>query len=250
MGKTMVSLALVMAHPAPADFASAGPWESQHGLHWKDPRRSEKVKVHTTLICTTPVLLGQWYDQIKQFAPSLKVVCCHNSDAEFTKWRALLAKGELDLHAVDVLLVSSRFQMGSWPMSKYCFWRLIVDEFHVVGKTNAAHFEAHPCPHTWGVSGTPFATPGTADPVLMVLRALGLPRVAETMAGDDAYTHADLRKWKQVMIRHTKDNSHHARGYCVKEAFGEGKNTEFCSNCFCYVCDTLASTCTAWESHL
>lgn len=44
-------------------------------------------------------------------------------------------------------------------------------------------------------------------------------------------------------------NFPHAREHCVSNAFVPGKQREPCENCFCFVCDALASTCPHWPEH-
>ena len=82
MGKTMVSIALVLANPAPADWVSSFSWSSDH-----EEADGTGMKIKTTVITTTPTLLGQWYDEFQKFAPSLNVVCCHSSGGKFKRWR-------------------------------------------------------------------------------------------------------------------------------------------------------------------
>ena len=41
----------------------------------------------------------------------------------------------------------------------------------------------------------------------------------------------------------------HARENCMTKKFGPGKESLFCTNCFCYVCDVAASKCTEWSVH-
>ena len=44
----------------------------------------------------------------------------------------------------------------------------------------------------------------------------------------------------------------HARENCAEKKWVSGRfkaNTEFCGNCFCFVCDGPASACKEWEQH-
>jgi hypothetical protein len=44
----------------------------------------------------------------------------------------------------------------------------------------------------------------------------------------------------------------HARENCATKKWTSGlffANTEFCANCFCFVCDSPASECKEWEAH-
>ena len=41
----------------------------------------------------------------------------------------------------------------------------------------------------------------------------------------------------------------HSRGNCMKEKFGIGADIKHCDNCYCYVCDKLASECSTWDKH-
>ena len=41
----------------------------------------------------------------------------------------------------------------------------------------------------------------------------------------------------------------HARENCVSKPFRFGAEQQHCANCYCYVCDDLASKCPQWDSH-
>ena len=41
----------------------------------------------------------------------------------------------------------------------------------------------------------------------------------------------------------------HARENCVTKPFRFGAEQQHCANCYCYVCDDLASKCPQWDSH-
>ena len=122
MGKTMVSISLILANPCPTGWKSAWAWSERnsHGT----------MKVKTTLITTTPTLLGQWYDEFIKFAPSLNVVCCHNSGEKFQQWRKQLSAKKLDLTNVDVILVSNRMINIALSIPNVQFWRIMMDECH------------------------------------------------------------------------------------------------------------------------
>jgi hypothetical protein len=41
----------------------------------------------------------------------------------------------------------------------------------------------------------------------------------------------------------------HLRSQCLKHKFGTGTFFNICANCYCYVCNVVASDCTKWQTH-
>ena len=61
MGKTLVSIALILANPEPRADHSPG-------------------LSRATVVALPPTLIGQWQDELRRFAPGLKVVTFHSMD--------------------------------------------------------------------------------------------------------------------------------------------------------------------------
>ena len=70
---------------------------------------SKKYSVKTTVISTTCTLVGQWYDEIKKWAPSLVVKVYHGS---YNK-HADRMKDSMDMRDVDILLTVSTTKLTS-----------------------------------------------------------------------------------------------------------------------------------------
>ena len=108
---------------------------------------SNKFKVKTTVISTTVTLLGQWYDEIRKFAPHLTVKVFHSS---FNKRESKIS-ATADLRDVDILLSVSTTKLPvQWRLLS--FQRLIADEVHAYKFPLNAHSTK-----MWGVTATPFA---------------------------------------------------------------------------------------------
>ena len=121
-GKTMTSVALVLANPCPAKWNSTWSWSERRS------KSKGRMKVKTTMITTSPNLMGQLYDNVTKFAPKLNVVCCHSSRSKFKRMNRKLISGKLDLSEVDVLIVSNFLDVDK-TIPKVHFWRVCLDEF-------------------------------------------------------------------------------------------------------------------------
>ena len=93
---------------------------------WKE-NTPPQVVLKLTLIYMPCSLLGQWRDEFKKFAPTLKVASFHSSGE-----KAQISSGKLDLHTLDVLLCTR--QTGPPPVLKLdgvtCH-RVMCDESHL-----------------------------------------------------------------------------------------------------------------------
>ena len=117
----------------------------------KDARvGKQKVNVKCTVIFTTKSLLGQWEDEFKKHAPSLKVYRLHN------KSKMKLA----DLSIADVIVTTST---AAWTTSftrHFRYHRVLVDESHLLGTVsarmeNVCELESDRC---WCVTATPMVS--------------------------------------------------------------------------------------------
>ena len=84
--------------------------------------------VKTTIIATTCTLVGQWYDEIKKFAPTLVVKVCHGSfrsHPDFVDPK----RSSFDIRRIDILLSVSTTKLPD-AFKMISFHRIIADEIH------------------------------------------------------------------------------------------------------------------------
>ena len=106
------------------------------------------IELKATLVVTKVTLLGQWQDEIRRFAPSLRVVVYHGTAP---KDKASMFKGNSRiLLEADIVLATHAVQ---FPTELLRFHRLVVDESHAA--TRAAL--KHQANFKWGVTGTPMS---------------------------------------------------------------------------------------------
>ena len=90
--------------------------------------QQQMYPVKTTIIATTCTLVGQWYDEIKKFAPTLVVKVCHGSfrsHPDFVDPKQL----SFDIRRIDILLSVSTTKLPD-AFKMISFHRIIADEIH------------------------------------------------------------------------------------------------------------------------
>ena len=161
MGKTAVVTALCLANPpltlhlgpAPGGKAAMGGGGSS-----SSSSSSNSTTLKLTLVIVSNTLVKQWEDEVKRFAPSLRVHSLYQGAGEGRA--AALA----NLSEVDVLITTPH---AKWP-AELCsdtgtkhIHRLIVDESHLLGgkswKAQQGKLLRVPANHVWCVTGTPFS---------------------------------------------------------------------------------------------
>ena len=105
-----------------------------------------RYKVKTTVISTTNTIVGQWYDEIKKFAPSLTVKVHHGS---YRQSPDFFDPNVTDLQDVDILLTVNTTAPPTW-CARMTFHRVIVDEIH---QYFLPYYHSR---YVWGVTATPF----------------------------------------------------------------------------------------------
>ena len=184
MGKSLVCIALVLANPGSIKKMSAANFaKATRPLETKPPNRQsvtgrygrvkkkdinkapnsrlcEQVcvndlvqglyKVKTTVISTTNTIVGQWYDEIKKFAPTLNVKVHHgsySSSPDFFNPASNYTKSQMQ--DIDILLTVNTTAPPSW-CCRLTFHRVIVDEIH---QYFIPYYHSQ---NIWGVTATPF----------------------------------------------------------------------------------------------
>ena len=154
MGKTAVVTALCLANPpGPVPGGKAVVGGSGGG-----GSSSSTTTLKLTLVIVSNTLVKQWEDEVKQFAPSLRVHSLYQGAGEGRA--AALA----NLSQVDVLITTPH---AKWP-AELCsetatkrIHRLVVDESHLLGgkswKAQQGKLLRVPANHVWCVTGTPFS---------------------------------------------------------------------------------------------
>jgi superfamily II DNA or RNA helicase len=195
MGKTVVSIALILANP--------------------EPRADSPGLSRATVVALPPTLIGQWQDELQRFAPGLEVVTFHSMDyggATADKESALQR-----MCGADVILTSFHSDLAkklrSRQMGEHGIRRLIIDESHLAAATsltrkNVSGFEPR---FVWMLTGTPISS-STSDLSFGMVSLLGKPPIIEPFlqaggAGEEfrpppsASLATVLRK---LVIRHLK----------------------------------------------
>jgi SNF2 family DNA or RNA helicase len=237
MGKTAVCVALCLAHPSTKKRGSDAAWYGvQRALTCKPqpsrwlgrrfnrvlnplfdtwqapPQPRERVNLKTTLVLTNVSLVGQWEDEVKKFAPGLRVQRFYGSN-KFS------ARAIGDWRDVDVLIstfttsfaVDSRF--GRAILNGVMFHRVIVDECHLARwKSDISDLRAA---HKWAVTGTPFQ--GSARDLITQAYIIGqdawgaasqpihdVTTKYQSEKGSKGATRALVAALRPRMIRHTK----------------------------------------------
>jgi hypothetical protein len=147
MGKTAVVAALVLANPAnvkPVSDDAFGKLLTEQGT-----RHDFKV----TVIIVNNTLVQQWADELRKFAPSLKV-CMYYGDGKKK------TQGLSELRSVDVLLTTPHMSMPAHLLSNMRAHRLVIDEAHLLaaGSTTAqklGSLSLYQASNVWLVTGAP-----------------------------------------------------------------------------------------------
>jgi SNF2 family DNA or RNA helicase len=163
---------------------------------WRTAAESRKMPLPVwpvTYILTPMTLLGQWSDEIRKFAPKLKVAVIHSSGKAHPA----------DIAAADVILCTPQSNHG--PMQRRPLHRLIIDESHTIKLGTSIQRQvmdiwAH---NVWLLTGTPVST-SVADlhaGAQILGQATSGVRLFEPYPSANA---AFLTKLKKLCIRHTK----------------------------------------------
>ena len=138
------------------------------------------IRLKTTIIVAPPTLFGQWSDELKKFAPGLRVLVDHQSYKE--DQQALNAYDNTDtLLKTDVIIKSSygsqhlvvkghgaAVYLSSFGAVEQTFRRIIIDE--VQERQGALKNFTH-SPLRWAITATPASKSiSTLNPVLQWLR--------------------------------------------------------------------------------
>ena len=164
----------------------------------KNDLETQKYKVKTTVISTTNTIVGQWYDEIKKFAPSLNVKVHHGSYKSSPDF--FNASSKSALQDVDILLTVNTTAPPAW-CARLTFHRVIVDEIHQY------FIPYYHSKNIWGVTATPF------EKIVNIFKKFGqngysgmrLSNLWSGASSGDAGFTAFVEAMNVFMIRHTKN---------------------------------------------
>ena len=157
---------------------------------------SKKYSVKTTVISTTCTLVGQWYDEIKKWAPSLVVKVYHGSYNN----HADRMTDSMDMRDVDVLLTVSTTKLTSrWCRLNY--QRVIADEIHGYKLPIASSVRV------WGVTATPFQRAAKISERFGCSSGIGPAAAWSQLQRATQNQQQYVDKMNTWMIRHTKNQS-------------------------------------------
>lgn len=162
-------------------------------------------RIKTTLVVVPNTLVGQWFDEVRRFAPGLVTKMLYGVAAKEVTSETL--------DSVDVLITTPHTKLPVEP-SAVIFHRLIVDESHLLDsdkKTSASSWgqrqleflKSIQAPHVWCVTGTPFVLEGGHLTFTNQLALLG--HGSEGLAlGSRQLTDRIVDDLRRLMIRHAK----------------------------------------------
>jgi SNF2 family DNA or RNA helicase len=201
MGKTIISLALVLENPAPplpesgSIVPDAFPSHHEAGLGW-DPdmkasllssgsnsKRARILSRGTLVICHVS-LVGQWCEEAKRrlIAPGMVYPYhggCRKRDPKTLAANSIVVTTYATL-ASDVNYHGKGIDGHVSPCEQIRWWRIIVDESHTMKTTGTKQSQAVlnlVADHKWAVTGTPVNT--SLSDISNQLRLIGIENVAE-----------------------------------------------------------------------
>ncbi|KAK9460025.1 SNF2 family N-terminal domain-containing protein [Lipomyces oligophaga] len=135
LGKTIQALALIVSHP------------------WDEELHSSTNACKSTLIIAPLALINQWAQEVKSKASGLSV-CVHHGASRITD-ESQLSRFSVVITTYQVIASESN---KKGPLFKLDWWRIILDEAHIIknkaAKTSEACCQLHGM-NRWVLTGTP-----------------------------------------------------------------------------------------------
>jgi SNF2 family DNA or RNA helicase len=182
LGKTVISLSLILQNPAPAvppsgvdvplngtSFVTAKGWSGV------PPRLADdeigSTFSHGTLVVCHVSLVGQWIEEAKRKLKNPGLVYSYHGgsrkrDPEILASKSIVVTTYATLSSDDTYWRDKHEQSKSWKKGKYVppcekvrWWRIILDESHAIKEKGTKHTRAVKnlqCEMRWCVTGTPF----------------------------------------------------------------------------------------------
>jgi SNF2-related domain len=203
MGKTLVVIALVASdegNPLPS-------------LRLNQNRRRfppSMTRVKATVVVTSVSLMGQWEDEVRKHAPSLKCLRLHTSKSKY-KGMDLLDPTDEDMMKDADIIVTSAVACKAGFIGRYEFNRVVLDEAHLLGGPSMrGNLEDLCAQRRWCVTATPCASSPSDLSRQLAFVGHGKGRTEKTLldafrGGQEEFFLAAVDLLKKLMTRHTKD---------------------------------------------
>lgn len=196
MGKTLVVIALA-ASDGGRPLPSLGINNSIDGL-------KQKVKVKATVVVTSVSIMGQWEDEVRKHAPTLKCYRFHNSTSKY----GMNIGNTKHVKDADIIITSGTFPVASRLGVQYQFNRVVVDEAHLLASSSmnfTNHVRSLCSERRWCVTATPFVSSLRELRYQETFLGLSVPYKITTKG----QFYAALDYLRRHLSRHTKDQYIH-----------------------------------------
>ena len=204
MGKSCTVLALVAANPMrnPPDKDDAV-------MHIRNGSQ-QRLVLKGTVIFTSVSLMGQWEDECKTHAPSLRVFRYHTSNRAVGAGQGNISFTNLfrSLANADVIISSTTFNWNYTATERFQFHRVVHDESHLFSKgasCNVGRANSIYAGRRWAVTATPCVD--SMSELSAQLRFLGLYSNTDFSKIMSSYTtplNQAAELLGKYMVRHTK----------------------------------------------
>eukprot|EP00892_Ulva_mutabilis_P010165 jgi/Ulvmu1/7520/UM037_0064.1 len=157
LGKTVISLALHLAHPAPPAVESGSRLKTAAGTRYQS---------RGTLVLCKVSLVGQWVKEARSKLANRSLSICEYHGSSRTRSVEKLAACDVVVTTYETLASDhhhrSKKQEGAKnPLAKIKWWRIIFDESHAMKDTSTTCYTACctlQAERRWACSGTPINT--------------------------------------------------------------------------------------------
>lgn len=149
LGKTVQSIALILTNSMDSVLEKS----KKNTKSQKNTSESPKNLIKTTLVVAPLALIHQWASEIKEKAPSLRVLVHHGPSRDTSAW----GFENYDVIVTTYQIVVSEFH-NAGPLFQKQWWRIIVDEAHTIKNSQTKSAKAAYQllgDRRWCLTGTP-----------------------------------------------------------------------------------------------